>query len=96
MKRLVIFILLLPIFVYSFFATSWVGSYMMIDEDWQEHRVFTSELSTDPQEILEIDKYIFAFKHEPIVSVICILTFFMLLGILTSLLMKKLRISKTL
>jgi len=67
---------------------------MMIDEDWQEHRVFTSDLSTDPQEILEIDKYIFAFRHEPIMSIICILTFFMIVGILTSLLMKKLRFSK--
>ncbi len=68
---------------------------MMIEEDWEEHRVFTSELSTEPQEILEIDKYTFAFKHEPIMSIICILSFFMLIGILTSFLMKKLRFYKT-
>lgn len=50
MKRIIIFILLIPIFAYSFFATSWTGSYIMLEEDWKNHIVFTPENAKRVQE----------------------------------------------
>ncbi|QGQ45895.1 DUF4306 domain-containing protein [Metabacillus sediminilitoris] len=93
MKRLIVFILLLPVCVFSFFSTSWTGSYMMIEEDWKEHIVFTPENSIKPQQIYEIDKYFYAFKYQPVISIVCILSFLILIGIIISWISKKLRIN---
>ncbi|MEC5425744.1 DUF4306 domain-containing protein [Virgibacillus sp. C22-A2] len=71
MKKLLIFILLLLVFAYSFFATTWTGSYIMLEENWKSHIVFTPEKATNPQQIYEIDKIIYAFKYTPMMSIVC-------------------------
>lgn len=93
LKRLIVFILLLPVFVFSFFATSWTGSYIMIEEDWKEHMVFTPEHSIEPRQIYEIDKFFYAFKYQPVIGIVCILSFFILIGIIISWISKKFRIN---
>ncbi|WP_175638439.1 DUF4306 domain-containing protein [Metabacillus schmidteae] len=81
MKKFLIFILLFPVFAYSFFATSWTGSYIMLEENWKEHIVFTPVNMKEPQQIYEIDKFFYALKYQPIISIICILSFLLLIGI---------------
>lgn len=66
MKRILIFILLLPVFAYSFFTTSWTGSYIMLEENWKEHVVFTPDSVQEAKQIYEIDKYLYALKYQPI------------------------------
>lgn len=80
MRRVIIFIILLLVFAYSFFVTSWTGSYMMLEEDWEKNIVFTPEKATEPQQIYEVDKFIYAFKYEPMISIVCVLSFLSLIG----------------
>ncbi|TKC16095.1 DUF4306 domain-containing protein [Robertmurraya kyonggiensis] len=94
MKRLIIFILLLPVFAYSYYATSWTASYFMLEEDWKEDIVFTPKDASDPMEIYEIDKFIYAFKYAPLSSVICSLSFLLIVSFVTIWLRKKISYKK--
>ncbi len=89
MKKLIIFIFLLLAFVYSFFLTSWAGSFIMIEEDWKNDIVFTPEKVTEPQQIYEIDKFIYAFKIDPLLSIVCVLSFLMIIGFIVFWISKK-------
>ncbi|QNK89582.1 DUF4306 domain-containing protein [Sporosarcina sp. resist] len=89
MKKIIIFIFLLLAFVYSFFLTSWSGSYIMIEEDWKNHIVFTPEKVTEPQQIYEIDKFVYAFKIDPLLSMVCVLSFLTLIGFIVFWISKK-------
>ena len=80
--RLLIFILLLPVFAYSFFATSWTGSYIMLEENWKSHTVFTPEKATDPYQIYEVDKFNYAFKYQPIMNIVCVLSFLVIIWLI--------------
>ncbi|MEI4804482.1 MULTISPECIES: DUF4306 domain-containing protein [unclassified Bacillus (in: firmicutes)] len=91
MKQLLIFIILLPVFFYTYVATSWTGSYIMLEENWKKHIVFTPETATESQQIYEIDKFIYAFKYQPIISIVCILSFLILIGIIISWISRKFR-----
>lgn len=95
MKKLIIFIFLLIAFAYSFFLTSWAGSYIMIDENWKNHIVFTPEKATEPQQIYEIDKFIYAFKTDPLLSMVCVLSFLTLIGFIVFWISKKFRQNKS-
>ncbi|WP_226665270.1 DUF4306 domain-containing protein [Metabacillus litoralis] len=83
MKKLLLFIILLPVFLYCFYATSWSASYLMVEEDWKNQIVFTPNTNSDPQQIYEVDKFIYAFKIQPMISVICVLSFVGLISIIT-------------
>jgi hypothetical protein len=91
LKRLIIFILLLPVFAYSFFLTTWTGSYIIGEEDWKNHIVFTPEKATKPQQIYEIDKLIYAFKIDPILSIVSVLSFLMIIRFIVFWISKKFR-----
>lgn len=91
LKKLLIFIILLPVFFYTLVGTSWIGSYIMLEGNWKEHIVFTPETATEPQQIYEIDKFIYAFKYQPMVCIICILSFLILIGIIISWISRKFR-----
>ncbi|WP_051291632.1 DUF4306 domain-containing protein [Fictibacillus gelatini] len=80
--RLILFIMLLPIFAFSFFATTWTSSYLMLDEDWRNEIVFTPESVTEPDQIYDVDKFIYAFKCEPIMTAVCLLSFLLLMGLI--------------
>lgn len=54
----------------------------MISEDWKDHLVFTPQTITDTGHIYEIDKFIYAFKIEPIAATIFILSAIYLIGII--------------
>ncbi len=56
----------------------------MIDEGWKEHVVFTPDHFIEPQQIYEIDKFLYACKHQPISSIVCILSFMALIVIIIS------------
>lgn len=89
LKRIITFILLLPIFAYSFFATSWTGSYIMLEENWKKHIIFTPMNATDPKQIYEIDKFFYALKYQPIITIACIISFLILLSIIVTWIIKK-------
>lgn len=65
----------------------------MIEEDWKEHMFFTPEYSIEPRQIYEIDKYLYAFKYQPVISIVCILSLLILIGIIISWISKKFRIN---
>ncbi|KAA0965676.1 DUF4306 domain-containing protein [Sporosarcina sp. ANT_H38] len=80
MKKLIVLIFLLFAFAYSIFLTSWTGSYIMIEANWKNHIVFIPEKATEPQQIYEIDKLIYAFKIDPLLSIVCVSSFLLLIG----------------
>lgn len=45
----------------------------MFEEDWKNQIIFTPKNTNEPQEIYEIDKFIYAFKIDPLLSVVCVL-----------------------
>ncbi|KYG37664.1 DUF4306 domain-containing protein [Bacillus gaemokensis] len=63
-----------PFLLISFFVTSIIASYLMISEDWKDHLVFTQQVTTNTEHIYEIDKFLYAFKIEPIAVTIFILS----------------------
>lgn len=89
LKRLLIFILLLSVFAYSFFGTTWTGSYIMFEENWKSHIVFTPEKASEPQQIYEIDKFIYAFKYDPMTSIVCVFSFLAITGLIIFWISKK-------
>ena len=56
----------------------------MLEENWKSHTVFTPEKATDPQQIYEVDKFIYAFKYQPIMSIVCVLSFLVIIGLIVS------------
>lgn len=80
---------MIPIFVFSFLATSWTGSYIMITQGWKEEIVFTPKTVTDPQQIYEVDKFLYAFNSDPMTSILCILSFLILIVIIIYWISKK-------
>ncbi|MGG3640249.1 DUF4306 domain-containing protein [Bacillus gobiensis] len=93
--RVLVFLVMIPIFSFSLFFTSWTGSYLMISEDWKDHVVFTPKTVTDPENIFEIDKFLYAYQIQPIMSLACLLSFFILSGILIYWLLKIFQRRKT-
>ncbi|WP_191561093.1 DUF4306 domain-containing protein [Metabacillus idriensis] len=77
----ILFIFLLPVFGCSYFLVSWTASYLMISEDWKERLVFTPKTASKPDQIYEIDKLLYAFKIEPILFFICLVSLVLLIGI---------------
>ncbi len=63
----------------------------MIEEDWKNDIVFTPEKTIEPQQIYEIDKFIYAFKIEPMLSIVCVLSFLMIIGFIVFWISKKFR-----
>lgn len=61
----------------------------MLEEDWMTHIVFTPKSSTGPEQIYEVDKFLFAFSIQPLLSVVCLLSFLILIGIIIYWVMKK-------
>lgn len=66
----------------------------MLDEEWKKDIVFTPKDASDPMEIYEIDKFIYAFKYAPLSSVICSSSFLMLVSLVTIWLSKKIGYKK--
>ncbi|MBU7592797.1 DUF4306 domain-containing protein [Metabacillus halosaccharovorans] len=89
LKRIITFILLIPIFAYNFFATSWTGSYIMLEENWEKHIIFTPKNASEPKQIYEIDKFLYAFKYQPIITIVCIISFLILISIIVIWIIKK-------
>lgn len=56
----------------------------MLEENWKSHTVFTPEKATGPQQIYEVDKFIYAFKYQPIMSIVCVLSFLVIIGLIVS------------
>jgi hypothetical protein len=54
----------------------------MLEEKWKNHIVFTPVKETEPQQIYEIDKFIYAFKYEPMMSIVCVLSFLVIIGLI--------------
>ncbi len=77
-KRVILFIVMIPVFMYSFFFTAATGSYLQLEDDWKEHTVFTSSSVTDPHGINEIDKVIYAFHIQPFISIVFIISLIVL------------------
>ena len=63
----------------------------MLEENWKNHIVFTPEKATEPQQIYEIDKFIYTFKYEPMMSIVCVLSFLVIIGIIVFWFSKNLR-----
>ncbi|HDR7795189.1 TPA: DUF4306 domain-containing protein [Bacillus luti] len=77
MKRTLLFwsqyILVLPILCITFLFTGFVGSQLMIG-DAKEHFVFTPQSVTDYSQIYEIDKLLFSFSVQPLVTTVFLLS----------------------
>ena len=63
----------------------------MLEEDWKSRIVFTPETATEPQQIYDIDKFLYAFKYQPGISIICLISFFILIGLIMYSAVKKFR-----
>lgn len=67
------YILVLPILFITFIFTGVVGSQLMIS-DAKEHFVFTPQNATEYSQISEIDKLLFAFSIQPVVTIVFLLS----------------------
>lgn len=94
LSRVILFLIMIPAFAYSFFATSWTGSYIMLEEDWMTHTVLTPKSATGPEQIYEVDKFLYAFTIQPFLGIVCLFSFFILIGILIYWVLKKFRFQK--
>ena len=54
----------------------------MLEEKWKNHIVLTPVKETEPQQIYQIDKFIYAFKYEPMMSIVCVLSFLVIIGLI--------------
>ncbi|CDQ20270.1 DUF4306 domain-containing protein [Halobacillus karajensis] len=63
--KIVLFILMIPVFTYSFFLTAATGSYLQIEEDWRNHIVFTPESAKDQNKFFSqpFHKIYLEFEH---------------------------------
>lgn len=68
MIRLLTGLSLVLIFGYTFFFTSWTASYLAYEDDWKSKLTYTPITVTDPQKIYVIDKFLYAFEIQPIVT----------------------------
>ncbi|MCC2249892.1 YjdJ family protein [Virgibacillus sp. AGTR] len=73
MKKIIVFIVLLIVSIYTLFLTSWTGSYLMLEHNWQNKTIFTPEDVSDPRDIYFIDQWLYAFTIQPITSTIFII-----------------------
>ncbi|MCA0173032.1 DUF4306 domain-containing protein [Bacillus sp. RAR_GA_16] len=89
MKRIIVMIIMIPVFVFSYFLNSWTASYLPYVDDWKEHLYLTPETVTDAQQIYEIDKFLYAFHIQPMISVVCLLSFLLVVGIMVHLVLQK-------
>ena len=82
LKRFITSLVLFVIFGVSYFLTSWNASYLTIENDWKSRLTFTPKTITNPQQIYEIDKFIYAFGVQPILTSVCLLSFICLVAFL--------------
>ncbi|MBM7604898.1 hypothetical protein JOC75_002902 [Metabacillus crassostreae] len=82
MKKLLTGLSLVLIFGYTFFFTSWTASYLAYEDDWKSKLTFTPTTVTDPQKIYVIDQFLYAFKIQPIISLIFLFTTLCLVSLL--------------
>jgi ABC-type spermidine/putrescine transport system permease subunit II len=80
--RIIMFIGMLPIFAYSFISHWMVASQLSVDDNWREHLVFTPTSVTKTKEIYEIDKFIYGFLYNPIITITAIVSFLAILVLL--------------
>ncbi|MGW5951837.1 DUF4306 domain-containing protein [Bacillus mycoides] len=77
LKRTMLFwaqyILVLPILFLTFMFTGFVGSQLMIGAD-KQHFIFTPQNATEYSQISEIDKLLFAFSIQPVVTIVFLLS----------------------
>ncbi|WP_173106135.1 DUF4306 domain-containing protein [Bacillus sp. KH172YL63] len=89
--KFIVFILMIPVFLYSFFSVSWTGSNIMLEEDWKSLIVFTPQTAATPQEIYDIDKLLYAFQYQPLMSGAFVVSFLFLMGCIVFWMIKRLR-----
>ncbi|SFC83708.1 protein of unknown function [Bacillus sp. 491mf] len=75
------YIIVLLTFIITFIPTSIVGSKLMI-EDEKKYFVFTPQNATEYSQISEIDKVLFAFSVQPIITIVCLLSLLYLLTLI--------------
>ncbi|MEK4706069.1 DUF4306 domain-containing protein [Bacillus sp. FSL R10-2780] len=85
LKRTMLFwgqyILVLPILFLAFMFTGFVGSQLMIGAD-KQHFIFTPQNATEYSQISEIDKLLFAFSIQPVVTIVFLLSIVYLLTLI--------------
>ncbi|CDQ38171.1 DUF4306 domain-containing protein [Virgibacillus salexigens] len=81
MKKIIPFLILVLIMIYTFFLTSWIGSYLMLEENWKEFVVFTPQSVTDRNDIYLLDQWIYAFNVRPVPSYTFIVSLFLVISI---------------
>ncbi|MGH0948465.1 DUF4306 domain-containing protein [Bacillus mycoides] len=67
------YILVLPILFLTFMFTGFVGGQLMIGAD-KQHFIFTPQNATEYSQISEIDKLLFAFSIQPVVTIVFLLS----------------------
>jgi len=82
MKRLITGVILFLIFGFSYFLTSWNASYLMVEDNWKSKLTFTPKSITNPKDIYEIDKFIYAYEVQPLLSIVCFLSLIALITFL--------------
>ena len=85
LKRTMLFwaqyILVLPILLLTFMFTGFVGSQLMIGAD-KQHFIFTPQNVTEYSQISEIDKLLFSFSIQPVVTIVFLLSIVYVLTLL--------------
>lgn len=85
LKRTMLFwaqyILVLPILLLTFMFTGFVGSQLMIGAD-KQHFIFTPQNATEYNQISEIDKLLFSFSIQPVVTIVFLLSIVYVLTLL--------------
>lgn len=85
LKRTMLFwaqyILVLPILLLTFMFTGFVGSQLMIDAD-KQYFIFTPQNATEYSQISEIDKFLFSFSIQPVVTIVFLLSIVYVLTLL--------------
>ncbi|MGG0300729.1 DUF4306 domain-containing protein [Bacillus albus] len=75
------YILVLPILLLTFMFTGFVGSQLMIGAD-KQHFIFTPQNATEYSHISEIDKLLFSFSIQPVVTIVFLLSILYVLTLL--------------
>ncbi|ASI76790.1 YjdJ family protein [Bacillus pacificus] len=85
LKRTMLFwaqyILVVPILLLTFMFTGFVGSQLMIGAD-KRHFIFTPQNATEYSQISEIDKLLFSFSIQPVVTIVFLLSIVYVLTLL--------------
>ncbi|MGN4448044.1 DUF4306 domain-containing protein [Bacillus cereus group sp. MYBK79-1] len=85
LKRTMLFwaqyILVLPILLLTFMFTGFVGSQLMIGAD-KQYFIFTPQNATEYSQISEIDKLLFSFSIQPVVTIVFLLSIVYVLTLL--------------